>query len=168
MFGIFKKKPTSVIGPAESFRACNVYCHADADKAIVAAVFNHGGLVAEKPGGATTLAFSDLDALEEAVQAALRACEFRLDFDYSESKKSDWPAYQASRYKTMKAFEADFVNLHVRGANASNLIYTITSPSFGEFGLELQACARPSLKEFAEAIHYMVKAFRACEAAVEL
>jgi hypothetical protein len=48
MFGLFKKQPAQPekLDPAgEYFRACNVYCQPDADQIIVAAVYNHGGLM---------------------------------------------------------------------------------------------------------------------------
>lgn len=165
MFGLFKKRSTRETGERGFFRACNVYCHPETDKAIVAAVFNHGGLIAEKPGGSVAIAFSVRTDLEAAVQNALAECEHVLEFDYSKSKPSDWPAYQASRCKTFKAFEADFVRLHIRGVNASNHSYSITTPEFGKFALEMSVNAQPNIDQFADAIHYLLRCYRIAETA---
>ncbi len=119
MFGLFKKQPAEPARPAsrEFFRACNVYCRPDADQVIVASVYNHGGLMAEKPGAASVMRYFDSSTLHEAVCAALAACEYEDDFNYSGQKKSDWPAYQASGYKTIKRFEVEFIRLLVKGVN---------------------------------------------------
>jgi hypothetical protein len=101
MFGLFKKQPVEHATPRdgiarEFFKACNVYCRSEADQAIVASVYNHGGLMAEKPGGSSIVKFSDSAALSGAIRAALDACEYEENFNYSDQKKSDWPAYQVS------------------------------------------------------------------------
>jgi hypothetical protein len=165
MFGWFKSESAQPAKPhpaREFFRACNVYCQPDADRAIVAAVFNHGGLIAEKPGGATIVKFSDPAKLHDAVRAALEACEYEENFNYSDQKKSDWPAYQASGYKTMKRFEAEFIPLLVKGVNEKNFFYDVTTPAFGEFGLHLTVTANANGSNYGEAVHYVVNNYLAC------
>jgi hypothetical protein len=167
MFGSFNNQPAQ---PAkldrvrEFFRACNVYCQPDADQVIVAAVYNHGGLVAEKPRGATIVKFSDSAKLHEAVRAALDACDYEENFNYSDQKKSDWPAYQASGYKTMKRFEAEFIRLLVKGVNEKNFFYDVTTPEFGELGLRLTITVNACGGNYGEAVQYIVKNFLACKA----
>jgi len=163
MFGLFKKQRAQTAAPdptREFFRACNVYCQPDADQVIIAAVYNHGGLMAEKPGGATIVKFSDSARLHEAVRAALEACEYEEDFNYSDHKKSDWPAYRASGYKTIKRFEAEFIRLLVKGVNEKNLYYDVTTPKFGEFGLHLTITVNAYGGNYGEAIQYIVEKYR--------
>jgi hypothetical protein len=167
MFGWFKKQSAQPDQPDRArqyFRACNVYCHPDADQAIVAAVYNHGGPTAEKPGGATIVKFSDRAKLHEAVRAALDACEYEENFNYSDQKRSDWPAYQVSGYKTIKRFEAEFIRLLVNGVNDTNLFYDLTTPEFGDLGLHLTVTVNAYGGDYGEAVHYIVKSYLACQA----
>jgi hypothetical protein len=166
MLGLFKKQSAEPAKPAvrEFIRACNVYCRPDADQVIVASVYNHGGLMAEKPGSASIVKLSDPAALHSAVRAALDACEYEENFNYSDQKKSDWPAYQASGYKTMKKFEAEFIRLYVNGQNEKNFFYSVTTPEFGELGLHLAITVNAYDGNYGEAIQYVVKNYLACKA----
>lgn len=169
MFGSSHKQVPGSANPngvaREFFKACNVYCRPDADQVIVASVYNHGGLMAEKPGGATLVRFSDPAALNIAIHAALDACEYEENFNYYNHRKSDWPAYQASGYKTMKHFEDEFVRLLVKGVNQKNLFYDVTTPEFGDFKLHLTITVSAFTGEHGEAIQYIVRNYLACKAA---
>src|SRR4051794_34486291 len=149
----------------EYFRACNVYCRPETNRAIVAAVYNHGGLTAEKPGGAAAVAFADAEALTRAIQAALDGCEYGGEFDYSGLRRTDWPAFRASGYKVVRRFEADFIRLGVRGVNEKNLFYAVTSPEFGDFGLHLKVTVNAHTAEYGDAVQYLVRTYLACKAA---
>jgi hypothetical protein len=170
MFGLFKKQPA---GPAdkphaalrEFFKACNVYCRPESDQAIIASVFNHGGLMVEKPDGAFIVRFSNATALDTGVRTALDCCEYEENFNYSDQKRSDWPAYQESGYKTIKRFEADFIRLLVKGVNEKNFFYEVTSPEFGNFGLHLTITVDASTGNHGDAIQYIVKSYLACKTA---
>ncbi len=149
----------------EFFKACNVYCCPETDHAIVASVYNHGGLMAEIPGGASIAKFSDSALLNAAVRTALEACKYKEHFDYFFAKKSDWPAYQASGHKTIKRFEAEFIRLLVKGVNAKNLFYDVTTPEFGQLGMHLTITVNAYTDDHGEAIQYLVKNYLACKAA---
>ena len=169
MFGLFNKgsEPAKHARTArEFFKACNVYCRPEADQVIVASVFNHGGLMAEKPGGSTIARFSDSAALNAAVRDALEACEYNEQFNYSDQRKSDWPAYQASGYKTMKRFEAEFIRLLVKGVNEKNFFYDVISPEFGEYGLHLTVTVEAYSGDHGQAIQHIVKSYVMCKAAI--
>jgi hypothetical protein len=164
MLGFFKKRPEKTV--REYFRACNVYCQPAVDQVVVAAVYNHGGLMAEMPGGATVVKFTDTKTLHEAVRSALENCVYEENFNYSDLKRSDWPAYQASGYKTIKRFEADFVMLLVKGVNDANLFYDVTAPEFGKLGLHLTVTVNGHSGNYGEAIHYIIQSYMACKAIV--
>jgi hypothetical protein len=151
----------------EFFRACNVYCRPESNQVIVAAVYNHGGLTAEMPAGASVFAFSDSDALKRAIQAALDRCEYEEKFNYSGLKPTDWPAFQASGYKTVKRFETEFIPLAIRGVNVKNFFYEVSSPGFGDFGLHLKIVVNANTADYGEGVQYLVGKYPACKAAVE-
>jgi hypothetical protein len=125
----------------------------------VAAVYEHGGMTAEKPGGTSNIAFADPIALNHAIRDALEACEFKAKFDYSNQKGSDWPAFQASGYKTIRKFEASFIRIDIRGANEKNAIYEASTQELGEFGLRLNVVVSANSHEFGAAIQYLVSAY---------
>lgn len=120
--------------------------------------------MAEKPGGTKVVKFSDSAELHEAVRAALNACEYEENFNYSDQKKSDWPAYQASGFKTIKRFEAEFIRLLVKGVNEKNLFYDVTTPAFGDLGLHLTVTVNAYGGDYGEAVDYILKKYLACKA----
>ncbi len=111
------------------------------------------------------VAFSDSPALKGAIQAALDCCEYEESFNYYGQKRTDWPAFQASGYKTVKRFEADFIRLGIRGANEKNFFYEVSSPEFGDFGLHLKIVVNANTGEYGEAVRYLVSEYVACKAA---
>ena len=149
----------------EYFRACNVYCCPESNKAIVASVYNHGGMTAERVGGAWGVDFADSQALQCAIQTALDRCEYKENFNYSGLKRTDWPAFEVSGYKAIKRFEADFTRLDIRGVNEKNLFYEMTSPEFGEFGLQLKVVVNSHTAEHGVAAQYLVARYLACKSA---
>ena len=149
----------------EFLKACNVYCHPENDRAIVAAVYNHSGLFAEKPNETSVIEFSDGDALSLAIQTAISRCEFAEDFNYSDLKRTDWPAFQASGYKTAKRFKDDFFQLSIYGVNEKNLIYEIASPEFGDFGLQLRIAINANSDAFGVAVQFIARKYVVCKAA---
>ena len=169
MFGWFESKrgQSAKVDPVpEFFRACKLYCQPDVDQAIVVAVYNHAGLIAEKSGGAIVVKFSNSVALHDSVRGALEACEYEANFDYSDQRRSDWPAYRASGCKSIERFESEFIALLVKGVNEKNHFYDLNSPGFGECGLHLTVTVNASSGNYAEAVHYLVNSYLACKAAV--
>lgn len=164
MFNFLKRHVTPE--KRDFYRACNVYCNPTKDLAIVASVYNHGGLLAEKLGGATILSLSNSEELNKAVQASLACCEYEANFNYSDRKPSDWPAFQVSQYKTIKEFEIDFIRLLVKGVNDKNLFYEIQSQSFGDYGIQLTATINAISEDYGNAIQYVIKEFQACASVV--
>ncbi|HZZ82470.1 MAG TPA: hypothetical protein VFE62_28485 [Gemmataceae bacterium] len=118
----------------------------------------------EMPGGASIVKLSDSAKLHEAIRAALESCVYEENFNYSNQQKSDWPAYQASGYKTMKRFETEFIRLLVKGVNEKNLFYHVTTQEFGQFGLHLTVSVYAHGGNHGEAIQYLVKKYVPCKA----
>jgi hypothetical protein len=116
---------------------CHVYLSLNGEDAIVASMYNHGGLFAEKPDGVRHADASDLEALGRCVIECMNACESKKKFNYSKHKKSDWPAYKHSGFKTMRAFEKEYSNYCVRGANDANIIWIVSSQDLpGGFNIQ--------------------------------
>jgi hypothetical protein len=128
-------------------RSCGLYLSRNGDQAVVASEINYGGLHVEKKAGANVCQLSQADELGLLIKKALEECEYGSTIpDLSGSKKSDWPAYRALDYKTIKGFESDFLRCRVEGVNAANLYWRITSPELRN-GVELTSLVSP----FAEA-----------------
>ena len=105
---------------------------------LIASTFNHGGMFAEKPGGALSCEASHIRTLGKYIKQKLDECEYKADFNHSRKKKSDWPAYKESGFKTMKAFESNFIPYRIQGANEANIIWQIASPPLRN-GIELHS-----------------------------
>ena len=122
------------------------------------AKYNHGGPIAEIPGGAVSIPFSDRSALDRAIRDALDGCIYELDYNYKNSKPSDWPAFQESGYKTIRKFEADYVYLDIRGTNTRNVYFFLESPEFGKNSLRLISTIYPDT-DFGSAVHQIYDQF---------
>lgn len=129
---LFRRSPNLFI------RQCHLYLPREGGTAIVASTFNHGGLFAEQPDGAISCNLTDIEALGQQIKQKLDKCKYQEAFHYSDSKRSDWPAYKVSSLKTIKSFEGNFIWYSIRGANDANLIWQIASPSF-QNGIELHS-----------------------------
>jgi hypothetical protein len=63
--------------------------------------------------------------LGREAKAALYKTQIQLPVRFANSKPKDWPAFQASRIKTIRQFEQDFIAIQLSGANEANLVYTL-------------------------------------------
>ena len=143
----------------EFIQHCGVCCNAKANSAIVVAKFNHGGPIAEIPGGAVSVPYSDQSALDLAIRDALDGCIYELDYNYKDLKPTDWPAFQESGYKTKREFEADYVYLRIRGTNTRNIHFLLESPKFGKNSLRLASTVNPGTTDFGSAVHQIYEQF---------
>ena len=115
-----------------------MYMQRHGDKAIIASTYNHGGMFAEKPGGAVSCDSSCIESFGKWIKQKVKECEYKKEFDYSGAKKSDWPSFKESGLNAIRAFETGFVSYIVRGANESNIIWRIFSPALPN-GVELHS-----------------------------
>jgi len=58
-------------------------------------------------------------------KAALEKTQIRPPVSFANHKLKDWPAFKASRMKTVRQFEQDFIDIQLSGANEVNLVYLI-------------------------------------------
>lgn len=119
-------------------RQCNFYLSREGETAIVVSTYNHGGLFAEKQNGAILCKLSEAAALGQLIMQKLAECECKEEFNYANAKRSDWPAYNISGYKTIKSFEQAFVRYGICGANDANTAWRLTSPALQD-GIELHS-----------------------------
>lgn len=125
--------------PPSFVRACTVFVSAPRGTALVAALFNHGGLFAEQPDGIAECSAGDAASLGAAVRAALDACRYEPEFNYRDRKRTDWPAFRHSGCRSVREFEREYAPIGVRSVNEANLICAVESPPFGRFELQLAA-----------------------------
>jgi len=156
-------KIASIIGSSKNIdfkfvQSCEVYCHQKSNRALVAKQFNHAGLTADQPDGIVEVPFLDTDQLATSICSALKDCIFEPKFNYRDLKASDWPAYKKSGEKTIKKFETDFIRLHIRGVNESNLSFQITTGEIGDYGLCLKSSVGPR-DDMGIAINHIVQKY---------
>jgi hypothetical protein len=142
-------------------RVCKLFCCLQKNLAIIVSTSNHGGLIIEQEDGARQCALSQVPELGTHVKTALAECVLGGDFDLSRKKKTDWPAFWKSGYKTVKAFEKDFIQFMISGNNSSNVFYTVQTPELGQFSMRLNftvdAYAEPA--KFGTAVNYALERF---------
>ncbi|MCJ7512726.1 MAG: hypothetical protein MUO23_07110 [Anaerolineales bacterium] len=114
--------------PAKYVKWCDVHLPRGNGIAIVASAFNHGGLFAEKQGGASTCGTASHQALGDLIWHKLDECEFQIHHNYSHQKKTDLPAFKVSKCKTLKEFDHEYARYLVTGANGYNIIFFFQSP----------------------------------------
>jgi hypothetical protein len=59
------------------------------------------------------------------------------DRNLRDANKSDWPAYKASGYKTMKTFEQEYSRIDISAVNEANLIFRACVMPHNEREIEL-------------------------------
>jgi hypothetical protein len=125
--------------PAE--RGAAVFIDRAGSQAIVVAMHYNGvgGFLFEDEQPTVVAAPIESPVLGTTILAALCRTEVRPETSHRDSKKSAWPAYRASGSKSIRAFEAEYLRLQVRGANTANVTYVIEGrPSESS---ELSVCA---------------------------
>lgn len=144
MFSLFKFNKNV----EEYVKYCTVYLPRKGNKAIIAASYNHGGLYVEYSAISHEI---DSQLFEQTIKKQFDACLFKKDFNYSTRKKSDWPSFEASKYKTIKSFEKDYLRYTIIGANEKNIIISIESSELPN-GIRLES-----------SISYFCKSNELCE-----
>ena len=129
---LFSKNPKRYV------KQCFVYISKVDESALVAKTYNHGGMFAEIDEGVHKSDVSKAADLGQLIINAFSECKFELDFDYSNMKKSDWPAYKKSGYKTIKRFEKEYSRYSIQGANEHNVTYLLLSEHFKN-GIQLMS-----------------------------
>lgn len=97
--------------------------------------------------------------MNSSIENAIQGCEYEENFNYRDLKHTDWPAFQASGYKTVKRFEAEFVLVGIYGVNEKNFSYEMSSPDFGEFALHLKVIVIANEHEFGKAVQFLVNRY---------
>ena len=112
----------------DSFKQrCTVFINRSGEPAIVVAQHYNGprGFLVEDESPIVLPEVDPPEALGTAVLAALRATSIRAARNYRNRKLTDWPAFRASGARSVRAFEQDFIRLHISGASSANIIYGI-------------------------------------------
>ena len=128
VFGRTKAAPAFI-------RACRVYLSDTRQAALVAPMFNHAGLFAERPGAVIEGPLREADQLGRSARIALEECVWQPEFNYRGRKRSDWPAFHQSGCRSMREFESDYASLLVCGANEANLTWEVRSAPVARFDI---------------------------------
>lgn len=95
-----------------------------------------------------------------ALNDAMNGSQVKPERSHRGAKLTDWPAYKASGARSVKRFEADFVAIHVSGANEENIIYLIEG--YPEKNAELRVLASANPKPPAQLGERCIDVWRAC------
>ena len=152
MFKIFKspktqpeksapEKPADILKEGDLRRRCVLYFHRSKAEVIIATQFkvppHEYARYFEHEDAISTCPTDDAAALGKAVKdhfiaSRERKEEKRLD----KPSKKDWPAFKASRLRSVARFERDYIIVEVSGANKANIIVRLeTEPLPNEIKL---------------------------------
>ena len=96
---------------------------------------------------ATPIVLTSLSATElgAAVKQSFSMFSIRPK-DLRTWKASDWPAFQASAYRTIKKFESDFLRVSVFYLNPSGAVARASTPIPGDTDYEIAISFNPALE----------------------
>lgn len=138
MFGFSRKND---VKPAA--RSVNLYF---SDSAVVVAATHQStdGIYFEQVEAKLLEGPQSDQALGEAFKMAFEAFTVVVA-DLRGFKKSEWPAFQASKLRSIKQFETAFRPVACHGVNAANLIVRASTPHAQDPEIELSTSFNPSL-----------------------
>lgn len=102
-----------------------------------------GGFLYEDSAPSVIERSEDPDSVGTAVLQALEKSEIRPLISHRDKKRTDWPAFQSSGCRSVRQFEADFIRIHIHGANEANLIYAIEGSPEKDAELRVVTSASP-------------------------
>lgn len=117
-----KADPVPLSGPRFRKHA-RVFAHRTDSKVLVVTMNYVGGIGALQTEARDVFVLelgNDRSVVADAILKALDATCVLPEQNLRDKKRSDWPAYQASGCRSIRQFEADFVHVHVSGANEFN------------------------------------------------
>ena len=125
--------------------AAHLYVSNERDKLIVASVHqNSDGIYFEQSGARLFDYWPNDEQLGQAFKDAFEAFAPK-DADLRNHKKTDWPAYKASRLRSARAFESEYQLVSCYSLNESNAIVraSMVHPAVPE--VELSTSFNPKL-----------------------
>jgi hypothetical protein len=79
--------------------------------------------------------------------------------DHRKTKTTDWPAYKASKLKSVKSFDASYKRISLTGANEANIIFIIEGESDFDKELNITSAVSANSKEIGRLV---LKVYNAC------
>ena len=129
---------------------------------IVALHYNgEGGLLYEDEHPVVLRGPLEATTLGHETKVALDKTEIRAPVSFADHKLKDWPAFKASRMRSGRQFERDFIYIRLSGANEVNLVYLIEG--YPDKDAELTVLASISSGVAAEELgELIILVYRAC------
>ncbi len=104
-------------------KEAHIYLANDTKPAIVAAMHhNQDGILYEQDEAVVVPGWRDSTALVAALRSALQRFSFH-DRILRDAKRSEWPAFRASRCRSVRDFQRSYFRISVRAANEAELCY---------------------------------------------
>jgi len=102
-----------------------------------------GGFLFEDDRAHVFRPLPDAEALGTEIFAAMERSQIKPETSHRGAKLTDWPAFKASGARSVKRFEADFIRVHVAGANEANIIYQLEGLPEKDAELRILASSNP-------------------------
>jgi hypothetical protein len=119
----------------------HIYLADDTKPAIVAAMHhNRDGIRYEQDEAVVVSGWRESSALVAALHSALQRFSFH-DRNLRDSKLTEWPAYRASRCRSVRGFQSSYLCISVRPANEAELIYVAEAQPLDEEEISLSVTA---------------------------
>lgn len=122
-----RAKPSQTVLSLKYRQYASVFVSRQDETAIVVTLHynGRGGLLFEDECPTVLKGPLEAATVGQETRTALRRTQIRLPVSFANAKPKDWPAFQASKLKTIRQFEQNYIHLSLSGANEANLVYEI-------------------------------------------
>ena len=115
-----------------------VYLSNEYDKILIAPIFVDESWIRYEQEEIETLSFDVNDeTLGESIKCNLNKFA-KKNADLRKRNKKDWPAFKASKLKTVKEFESKFSRISISGLNEANLILAFDAETKSKNEIDLR------------------------------
>jgi len=124
---LLSKKSSEAEMPVKYRHLARVFVSRNDETAIIVALHYNGpkGLLFEDEHPVVLRGPLEATRLGHETKVALEKMQIRAYVSFANDKLKDWPAFKASRMKSGRKFEQEFIDIELSGANEANLVYAI-------------------------------------------
>jgi hypothetical protein len=122
--------------------------------------FNSAGIYYEQEESLVAGPWRDENTIALALRDALGKFEFR-EISLRDEKKTDWPALRASKCRSVREFEKEYLKIRVCALNEAELFYDASAQPRTEADISLHVTLNPYGTDL-EMGRLLIKLFDAC------
>ena len=122
----------------------------------------HEGVYVEDEDAVSTETPLDPDSLGTLIRHALRRSAWRAADAWQARSPREWPAFRASRMRTVKSFEQEYIRVSVCGANEANIAWVIEGYPSKDAELRVTATVSDRLDSSTGLGERVLRVYHAC------